>query len=210
MLSRVLTPALIVLASVAALVATTGPAGAETVTTRDATGDVVVWDSATQTTRTGTTKIDILRVRTRYENGSLVVRTKFADLTTRNTTISARVSSLHEYRFNTDPDRRGYEYLIDDARSTNLSENLYRIRKGADRRFSCPGMSWRANLDTDVSTLVVPRRCVREGERRVVSTRFAIQQTGPGRTPTGEDGIYNVDTMNDNVVTGLVRHSFTG
>ena len=188
-----------------AVLAGTGPAIAETQTMRDARGDVAHWESSTQTSSVRSTNIDILRTVVRYEDGSLVVRTRFRDLTTRNTTTTQRVSSPHTYWFDTNRDRPGYEYLVYDARG----ENLHRRRPGADRLIPCEGLSWRANLSTDITTLVVPRSCIRTDERRVVKTRFTIAQTGPGRTPTGEDGIYYIDSMEDTVVTGYVRHTRT-
>lgn len=186
------------------MVAGSAPAGAETQTTRDAKGDVVYWESSTQTGGVRSANVDILRTRVVYENGSLIVRTLFRDLTERNTTVTKWVTSLHNYRFDTNPDHRGYEYLIFDARG----ENLDRKRPGADRYVPCEGLSWRANLDTDITTLVIPRSCFREDERRVVKTRFDIRQTGPGRTPAGE-GSYYMDTLEDTIVTGYVRHSRT-
>lgn len=197
-----------VIASVAAavllMVAGSAPVSAETQTTRDAKGDVVYWESSTQTGGVRSANVDILRTRVRYENGSLVIRTLFQNLTARNTTVTKWVTSLHTYRFDTNPDRRGYEYLIFDARG----ENLNRKRPGADRYVACEGLSWRANLDTDITTLVIPRSCFREGERRVMKSKFEIHQTGPGRTPAGE-GSYYMDTLEDTTVTGYVRHSQT-
>jgi hypothetical protein len=187
------------------VLAGTAGAGADTVTTRDTRGDVEYWESSTQTGGTRGADVDILRTRVRYENGSLVVRTLFRDLTSRNTTITARVTALHEYRFDTNPDRRGYEYVVDDARG----QNLHRSRPGADRRVPCRGLAWRANLRTDVTTLVLPRRCLRAGERRVVRTGFEIWLTGPGRAPAG-DGMYYLDSLQNSVVIGDVRHSRSG
>jgi hypothetical protein len=191
------------------LLAITGTtsASADTLVTRDARGDVVYWESSTQTTTIRSTKIDILRILVRYENASLVIRTRFRDLTTRNTTDSARISSGHDYRLDTNPDRRGYEYEVWDARG----EDLQRLRPGADQPVACSGLSWRANPETDFTTLVIPRSCFRSDERRVVRTRFDIMQIGPGRTPTeAGDGFYYADTMEDSVVTDRVRHSRTG
>lgn len=190
--------------AVLVVVAGTGPVSAQTQTTRDAAGDVAHWESSTQTSSVRSTAIDILRTRVRYEDGSLVVRTLFRDLTERNTTISKRVTSLHNYWFDTDPDRRGFEYAMFDARG----EDLDRVRRGADRPVPCAGLSWRADLSTDLTTLVIPRSCLRKDERRVVRTRFTIYQTGPGRTAAGE-GMYYVDSMEDTVVSGYVRHSRT-
>jgi hypothetical protein len=180
----------------------TTSASAQIQVTRDAKGDVAYWESSTQTSSVRSTNIDILRTRVRYENGSLAVRTLFRDLTVRNTTITQRVTSLHNYWLDTNRDRRGYEYFVFDARG----EDLHRQRRGADRLIRCKGLSWRANLSKDITTLVIPRSCFRTDERRVVRIKFTIQQTGPGRTPAGENSFY-MDMMEDTVVTGYVRHT---
>ena len=186
-------------------IAGTTSVSADILATRDARGDVTHWESSTQTSSVRSTKIDIYRIRVRYENGSLVIRTLFRDLTAQNTTVTQNVTALHEYKLDTNPDRRGFEYTLYDARG----EDLERTRPGADRPVRCQGLSWRADLDRDVSTLVIPRSCLRDDERRVVRTRFHVLQWGPGRTPAG-DGTYYVDAMEDQVVTGYVRHSREG
>jgi hypothetical protein len=183
----------------------TASGNADTVTTRDAHSDVEYFDSATRTYSERSTKIDILRIRVRYENGALVIRTLFRDLTARNTAVSEDATSMHSYRFDTNRERPGLEYRVWNART----ENLHRIREGADRLVPCEGISWRANLATDVTTLIVPRSCFRTDERRSVQTRFDIWQEGPGRTATAT-GYYYVDRMSDAVLTPHVRHSRSG
>lgn len=192
-----------VIAAALATIATAGSglASAQTLTTKDAVGDVAVWSSKTQTSSERSTNIDILSTQVRYDNGSLVVRTRFRDLTRTNTTITAKVTSLHNYWFDTNPDHRGYEYNIYDARDTNL----HRARPGADQRIPCKGLTWKPNLSTNVSRLVVPRSCFAKSQRRSVRVKFSLQQTGPGRTPAG-GGSYFVDTMEDSVRSAAVRY----
>ena len=198
---RARTTAVIGTALAMAAIVGSGPVSAQTLTTKDAAGDVVVWSSKTQTSSERSTAVDILSTRVRYDNGSLVVKTRFRDLTKTNTTITAKVTSLHNYWFDTDPERRGYEYNIHDARG----ENLHRARPGADRRIPCQGLTWKPNLSTNVTTLVVPRSCFAKSQRRAVRVKFSILQTGPGRAPAG-GGSYFLDTMEDTIRSATVRY----
>lgn len=168
---------------------------------RDPRGDVTYVDSSDGSVSQVRARFDILRIGARYEDGSLRVRTLFQDLTRQNTWPVDPPYTWHEYTFDTDPGRPGYEYYMTDAGS----ENLRRSRRGFDPVVSCPGLSWRADLDREVTTLVIPRSCFRRDERRRVKVRFAVRQDGPGRTSHG-DGTFAVDTWDDSVVTGFIRH----
>lgn len=182
--------ALTALAAAGLLVATAGAASAETVASKDATGDTWHDDVSTGTdvyTPAGSTvNTDLVRTVVKHTATSVVVRGTFAELTKtgRNTIFYVRLRTNEGLRRDT-----GVDTLSSNAGTQHFT------KPNGDSNLPCKGLTHSVDYVANQMTVTIPRACLSKPRWvQFVSGAASISADGDAVVDNGQDATSNDPT----------------